>query len=81
MNKEEIKEIFSRRAYVEPEYIKDDMMINRDLMMDSLQFTAAIVEIERRFQVSLPISELELTSESTFGELYGRLESKLLTHE
>lgn len=66
--------IISEKCYIEKNEVRDDMTIEGDLFVDSLGFTAIIVELEKTLAMHLPAQELQLSIKGTVGELYRRLE-------
>lgn len=66
--------IISEKCYIGKKEVRDDMTIEGGLFVDSLGFMAIIVEVEKALAMHLPAQELQLSTQSTVGELCGRIE-------
>ncbi len=75
--KDLILDVISEKCYIEKSEIRDDMIMEGDLFVDSLGFMAIVVEIEKRLQKRLPMEELKISVQCNVGEVCAKVQEYL----
>lgn len=76
--KEDVKAIVSEVTEVPAEDLKEDAQFVEDLGVDSMMALEVVVEIEKKYKISIP--EDTIPQLSSLGKIYESLEEKLINN-